>query len=361
MDNQQGSFKRPIDQSVGRTYTDFRSRFAVVSKLRANIWLTTALVLFVIGFIIGVAYIVDPKSFLALDQIRSNASLAASSNDPLSAVLAYNKCATDASKVAKRWFTLPGTKKTLTEQAVQCLADRLGIIEKDPAIILERFASLADASIVTEGKKFVEVPLSATHGELSPLDETHSIASTTPTTSSNATPNYVLTQDSGKGSPVYLVTQAGVEKKFPAGQEVTIQSGYKLPGGALVLAQQSVTPSTATTGQGAALVSAQSLGLTATRTVKVAFIPVFYNGVHPSTDNLAGLASATASYYTNHQDSKFAVTATVLPPITVDGPGNDQCIPPGGKEPGYDNTIYVIYPECSAAVIWTGSQLSDSN
>lgn len=54
---------RAIDSDVNSIYTSFRSRFAYVAKFRANVWLTIAIVLFVIGFVAGIIYVVDPNIF----------------------------------------------------------------------------------------------------------------------------------------------------------------------------------------------------------------------------------------------------------------------------------------------------------
>lgn len=54
---------RPIDQEVQSAQKDFRSHFAYVAKFRANIWLTTAIVLFIIGFLGGIIYVVNPNYF----------------------------------------------------------------------------------------------------------------------------------------------------------------------------------------------------------------------------------------------------------------------------------------------------------
>ncbi|MCC7356017.1 MAG: hypothetical protein IT410_00140 [Candidatus Doudnabacteria bacterium] len=55
---------RSIDKSVDQSYDEFQSRFALVTKARANIWLTAAVVLFVIGFLAGIVYLADPNAFL---------------------------------------------------------------------------------------------------------------------------------------------------------------------------------------------------------------------------------------------------------------------------------------------------------
>lgn len=54
---------RPIDSRVETVYDSFNSRFAYVAKFRANVWVTIAVVLFVIGFIAGIIYVADPHIF----------------------------------------------------------------------------------------------------------------------------------------------------------------------------------------------------------------------------------------------------------------------------------------------------------
>jgi CBS domain-containing protein len=59
---------RVIDENVGEVQHAFQSRFEYVTKARANIWLVIAIVLFVIGFIIGIVYVVDPNYFVGTTQ-----------------------------------------------------------------------------------------------------------------------------------------------------------------------------------------------------------------------------------------------------------------------------------------------------
>jgi CBS domain-containing protein len=54
---------RMIDDQVAFAQGHFMSSFAYVAKARANIWLTTAIVLFIIGFITGIIYVADPQVF----------------------------------------------------------------------------------------------------------------------------------------------------------------------------------------------------------------------------------------------------------------------------------------------------------
>lgn len=55
--------KRMIDQQVNYTEGHFTSKFAYVAKARANIWLTAAIVLFIVGFVAGIIYVADPHVF----------------------------------------------------------------------------------------------------------------------------------------------------------------------------------------------------------------------------------------------------------------------------------------------------------
>lgn len=54
---------RAIDDQVAYVTKDFTSRFAYVAKVRANIWLTSTIVLFVVGFVIGIIYVANPDIF----------------------------------------------------------------------------------------------------------------------------------------------------------------------------------------------------------------------------------------------------------------------------------------------------------
>ncbi len=55
---------RMIDQEVEFTQDHFASTFAYVAKARANIWLTATVILFVIGFVVGIIYVADPNIFV---------------------------------------------------------------------------------------------------------------------------------------------------------------------------------------------------------------------------------------------------------------------------------------------------------
>ncbi len=54
---------RMIDDKVEYTQSHFSSTFAYVAKARANIWITAAIVLFIIGFVGGIIYVADPRIF----------------------------------------------------------------------------------------------------------------------------------------------------------------------------------------------------------------------------------------------------------------------------------------------------------
>lgn len=72
---QRATRHRSIDLDVENTYKDLRKRFALVSKMRANIWVTTALVVFFIGLVMGTAYVIDPSN-LPIGQIKAMVGLA---------------------------------------------------------------------------------------------------------------------------------------------------------------------------------------------------------------------------------------------------------------------------------------------
>ncbi len=55
--------RRPVDDELSYVHHDLSSRFAYVARARANVWLTTAVVLFVVGFLVGVVYVADPSIF----------------------------------------------------------------------------------------------------------------------------------------------------------------------------------------------------------------------------------------------------------------------------------------------------------
>jgi Mg/Co/Ni transporter MgtE len=52
-----------VDKEFDYVQKDLSSRFVYVAKARANIWLTVATVLFIIGFLAGMAYVVNPNIF----------------------------------------------------------------------------------------------------------------------------------------------------------------------------------------------------------------------------------------------------------------------------------------------------------
>src|SRR3989344_7009106 len=54
---------RYVDKEFEFVASDMSSRFAFIVKARTTVWLVTATVLFIIGFIAGMAYVVNPKIF----------------------------------------------------------------------------------------------------------------------------------------------------------------------------------------------------------------------------------------------------------------------------------------------------------
>jgi CBS domain-containing protein len=65
---------RTIDENVGEVQEAFQSHFSLVTKARANVWLVVAIVLFVVGFIIGIVYVVDPNYFISSNYQNYNDS-----------------------------------------------------------------------------------------------------------------------------------------------------------------------------------------------------------------------------------------------------------------------------------------------
>lgn len=56
--------KHFAEQEVRYVMNDVTSRFALVSKTRAKFWIFAATILFIVGFIAGIMYVVNPKLFI---------------------------------------------------------------------------------------------------------------------------------------------------------------------------------------------------------------------------------------------------------------------------------------------------------
>lgn len=54
---------RHVDDEIKYVQKDLASRYAFVAKSRANVWVITAAVLFIIGFVAGIIYVVNPQIF----------------------------------------------------------------------------------------------------------------------------------------------------------------------------------------------------------------------------------------------------------------------------------------------------------
>jgi CBS domain-containing protein len=54
---------RPIDRELAYVHKDLSSRFSYVSKARANIWVTVAITLMIVGFVMGIIFTADPNIF----------------------------------------------------------------------------------------------------------------------------------------------------------------------------------------------------------------------------------------------------------------------------------------------------------
>ncbi|HAG27644.1 TPA: hypothetical protein DCG61_02590 [Patescibacteria group bacterium] len=52
---------RPVDSELQFVQRDMSSRFSYIAQTRAHLWLSTTIILFVIGFGLGIIFIVDPQ------------------------------------------------------------------------------------------------------------------------------------------------------------------------------------------------------------------------------------------------------------------------------------------------------------
>lgn len=55
--------ERHVDNEIKYVQKDLTNRYAFVTKSRANVWIITATVLFIIGFVAGILYVVNPQIF----------------------------------------------------------------------------------------------------------------------------------------------------------------------------------------------------------------------------------------------------------------------------------------------------------
>src|SRR3989344_4908227 len=53
---------KQIEKEVSQSYSSLQSRFSFVTKARANIWVTTAVILFITGVIVGIVYVANGNS-----------------------------------------------------------------------------------------------------------------------------------------------------------------------------------------------------------------------------------------------------------------------------------------------------------
>jgi CBS domain-containing protein len=53
--------QRPVDSELKFVHKDMSSRFSYIAQSRAHLWLSTTIVLFIIGFTLGIIFIVDPQ------------------------------------------------------------------------------------------------------------------------------------------------------------------------------------------------------------------------------------------------------------------------------------------------------------
>ena len=57
------SENRNIDKTAVQSYKNLRNSFSLVTKVRAGIWVTTAVIVFVGGFILGIIYVANGDTF----------------------------------------------------------------------------------------------------------------------------------------------------------------------------------------------------------------------------------------------------------------------------------------------------------
>lgn len=61
---------RPVDKELGYVRKDITSRFSFIARSKAHLWFSATMVLFIIGFILGIIFIVDPQPIANL--LRGN-------------------------------------------------------------------------------------------------------------------------------------------------------------------------------------------------------------------------------------------------------------------------------------------------
>lgn len=66
IDDSKAKRAQPIDNELPYIHKRISSRFAYISKSRADTWLSVAVILFIIGFLIGMLYVADSTIFTRL-------------------------------------------------------------------------------------------------------------------------------------------------------------------------------------------------------------------------------------------------------------------------------------------------------
>src|SRR3990167_2756597 len=78
-----------IDKKATQSYQHLLKRFSFVTKTRANIWVTTAVVLFVFGVVVGIIYVANGNSLrtglsFSTSEAAGTAYLTGAGKDPVS-------------------------------------------------------------------------------------------------------------------------------------------------------------------------------------------------------------------------------------------------------------------------------------
>jgi hypothetical protein len=298
--------------------------------MKANVWLTTAIVLGVVLVFLGFLYSFYPEAFFRIDAITSRASQAANSGDNATAVSQLNKCVTQTSKAAISGLRFRFVRNRLAAEAKNCLDQRLAILRANSRLLAQQpNLRLLPNQVVSGGQSLLESDVSNITG---------TVALNDPRSGQALASNTLLVQLKDNSIDIVNVP-ASVNSQIALGSTVTF-SGISLPS----------APGSAL----ARIVTANGLALTvasgnfkSTGPVSVAIQPVFFSGEAPSTQNLQTIAKQLADYYTKQPDSKVTLTVTVLPAVNTTAAPDPSCSPPDTSVAGFDHVIYVLYGGCT--------------
>lgn len=62
------NFTRPVDEKLIFVKEDISSKFSYIARSKAHLWLSATMILFIIGFVLGIIFIVDPEPIVNLLQ-----------------------------------------------------------------------------------------------------------------------------------------------------------------------------------------------------------------------------------------------------------------------------------------------------